>query len=323
MAPLPGCRRWGNVFLSPLTFNYRRDTLGPPWPGGRRRGPAIPTPTARPASGPASRNGVEPSADRTSMPAPQASRTSAADPAIARRRPVQGRQPRPVRRVHVRAALQKRLHRTGGVVKKRRRVQRCGPIGRPRVDVRPVVEQTGGGGSRRIAHRHPVQGRLARGVLGAKICPVTQQRRHYPGGVLQRRHVQGSHAVVRPRADVRPVVEQHLRYPAGVLHGRHVQRRRAVLGPRAGLGAAVEQEGGRRHRVARRGPMQRGIAPGIAPAVLRPDIGPVVQQHLHDGDRVPPRRRVQRRDAFAVAAPTSAPRAASTAAAEPLWPAAA
>ena len=27
MAPLPGCRRWGNVFLSPLTFNYRRDTL--------------------------------------------------------------------------------------------------------------------------------------------------------------------------------------------------------------------------------------------------------------------------------------------------------
>ncbi len=51
-----------------------------PWPGGRRRGPAIPTPTARPASGPASRNGVEPSADRTSMPAPQASRTSAADP---------------------------------------------------------------------------------------------------------------------------------------------------------------------------------------------------------------------------------------------------
>ena len=100
-----------------------------PWPGGRRRGPAIPTPTARPASGPASRNGVEPSADRTSMSAPQASRTSAADPAIARRRPVQGgRQPRPVRRVHVRAALQKRLHRTGGVVK-RRRVQRCGPIG--------------------------------------------------------------------------------------------------------------------------------------------------------------------------------------------------
>ena len=57
------------------------------------------------------------------MPAPQASRTSAADPAIARRRPVQGRQPRPVRRVHVRAALQKRLHRTGGVVKKRRRVE--------------------------------------------------------------------------------------------------------------------------------------------------------------------------------------------------------
>ena len=65
--------------------------------------------------------------------------------------------------------------------------------------------------------------------------------------------------------------------------------------------------------------MQRGIAP----AVLRPDIGPVVQQHLHDGDRVPPRRRAQRRDAFAVVAPTSAPRAASTAAAEPLWPAAA
>ena len=28
MAPLPGCRRWGNVFLSPPTFN-RRDILGP------------------------------------------------------------------------------------------------------------------------------------------------------------------------------------------------------------------------------------------------------------------------------------------------------
>ena len=27
MASLPGCRRWGNVFLSPPTFNYRRDTL--------------------------------------------------------------------------------------------------------------------------------------------------------------------------------------------------------------------------------------------------------------------------------------------------------
>ena len=24
---MPGCRRWGNVFLSPPTFNYRRDTL--------------------------------------------------------------------------------------------------------------------------------------------------------------------------------------------------------------------------------------------------------------------------------------------------------
>ena len=27
MAPLPGCRRWGNVFLSRPTFNYRRDTV--------------------------------------------------------------------------------------------------------------------------------------------------------------------------------------------------------------------------------------------------------------------------------------------------------
>ena len=54
---------------------------------------------------------------------------------------------------------------------------------------------------------------------------------------------------------------------------------------------SAEGRGGR--RIARRGTMQRRIAL----AVLRPDIRPVVQQHLHDGHRVPPRRRVQRRDA--------------------------
>ena len=38
---------------------------------------------------------------------------------------------------------------------------------------------------------------------------------------------------------------------------------------------------------------------GVSPTgVLRPDIGPVVQQHPRHRDRVPPRRRVQRRDAL-------------------------
>ena len=59
-----------------------------------------------------------------------------------------------------------------------------------------------------------------------------------------------------------------------------------------GLGAAAEQEG--RRLAARRGPMQRGIASDVP----RPHVGAVVQQHSHHRDRVPPRRRVQWRDAL-------------------------
>ena len=100
--------------------------------------------------------------------------------------------------------------------------------------------------------------------------------------------MQRGHTVVRTRVDVHSVAGQHPRYPAGVLQGCHT-----VVRARGEVAVAVEQEGCGGRRIARRGTMQRCIAP----AVLRPDIRPVVQQHLHDGHRVPPRRRVQRRDA--------------------------
>ena len=62
---------------------------------------------------------------------------------------------------------------------------------------------------------------------------------------------------------------------------------RCRLGPRAGLGSAAEQEGRRRRGVARRGPMQRGIAT----AVTRSDVGRVRrEQPSRRGRRgLPPR----------------------------------
>ena len=94
--------------------------------------------------------------------------------------------------------------------------------------------------------------------------------------------MQRGHTVVRTRVDVHSVAGQHPRYPAGVLQRRDMQGCHTVVRARGEVAVAVEQEGRGGRRIARRGTMQRRIAP----AVLRPDIRPVVQQHLHDGHRV-------------------------------------
>ena len=65
--------------------------------------------------------------------------------------------------------------------------------------------------------------------------------------------------------------------------------------------------------------MQRRIVLGV----LRPGEGLVVQQHPRHRDCVLPRRRVQRSDTLRRRRPDVRPAPASTAAAEPLWPAAA